>query len=198
MDQKMRVAIVGAVFALLALAVVSYSATNKESLPVIKEIGGGFSLVGEGGKPITLEDFRGSVVMLTFGFTTCPDICPTTLFSLKRLRAKLGDAAKDFKVIFVTLDPERDSPDHTAAYAGHFGPGVVGLGGNMQAIKETADRYKTKFFKKPIEGGEGAYTIAHSDFMYLLDAQGRTRAIYHHNDPLENIVADAQKLLDEI
>ena len=195
MDRKKLLLVGVAVLALLGLIV--YSNLGASQLEVLDEIGGPFTLTGEGGKQYTREDFTGKVVMLTFGFTNCPDVCPTTLFSMKRLRNKLSGPLDRFQVLFVTLDPERDPPDHLAKYVSHFGEGILGLGGDLEHIEAIAKAYKTKFFKRPL-ADTNTYTIAHSDFMYLLDGKGRTRGIYHHNEPLEKIIQDAQSLLEEL
>lgn len=175
----------------------SLSKANDSHLPVIEEIGGNFQLVGAEMQPVGLRDFRGKVVMLTFGYTHCPDVCPTTLLSMKRLRARLSSNSDRFVVLFVTLDPERDTPGIIGEFVEFFGEGIVGLSGDLRQIRNVTSIYKTTF-KKVNSRGKAGYMISHSDFIYLIDWKGRTRGIYHHNDPLRKISEDVKALLAKL
>lgn len=171
-------------------------ALAEQPLPVLEQIGADFQLTGSGGKPMGRSDFSGKIVMLTFGYTHCPDVCPTTLFAMKRLRVSLGDAAQNLRVVFITLDPERDTQAHLDTYVGYFGDGIVALTGTIAQIRGVTSSYKT-FFEKRAAQGASEYIVAHSDFIYLLDGQGRTRAIYHHDEPIEKMAPDIRALLAE-
>lgn len=180
---------------LAGVPIIYYSSAR--DLPVIDGIGGDFTLTGPGGRPFALSETRGKVVMVTFGYTHCPDVCPATLLQMKRLMARLGEAGENFRVLFVTLDPERDTAEVLTNYVGFFGPWVTGLTGSLDQIQDVTGSYRT-FFKKSESGSKAGYLVAHSDFVYLLDHLGRTRVIYHYNEPLEKMVEDAKLLLADI
>jgi protein SCO1/2 len=132
------------------------------------QVGGPFSLVDQGGERRTLEDFRGRPVLLYFGYTFCPDVCPTDLATLKGLLDVYGDR---LQIVFVTLDPERDTPAQLAAYLPHFDRRIVGLTGTPAEVRVVADRYKAYYAKAPLK--TGGYLIDHSAGVYLLDREGR-------------------------
>ena len=175
----------------------SISVADDSQLPIIKDIGGNFELVGTEMQPVGLRDFRGKVVMLTFGYTHCPDTCPTTMLRMKRLRARLNSNRDRFVVLFVTLDPERDTPRIMGEYVEYFDAGIVGLTGALGQIRNVTSIYKTTF-KKVNSRSKAGYMISHSDFIYLIDGKGRTRGIYHHNEPLQKISGDVQALLAKL
>jgi len=133
-------------------------------------VGGPFALVDHEGRPRTDADFRGKLLIVYFGFTACPDICPTDLMEVARALTLLGAEAERVQAVFVTLDPERDSPAHLAAYLQSFHPALVGLTGSPDAIRRMADAYKVYFAKA--EGADGNGTIEHSAFVYLMDRSG--------------------------
>ena len=160
-------------------------------LRLYETIGGDFTLTGPDGKPVSLNDFRGKAVMLFFGFLNCPEVCPTTLLTMKKVRQKLGKSADRFQVIFITLDPERDEPVMMGQYVSHFHKSFLGLTGNKEQIGKVAKLYHVGFKKVPIKE---TYTIAHTDVLYLLDQQGRTRGLYQRNDTIEQIVKDINSL----
>jgi len=135
------------------------------------EIGGAFQLTDQRGVRRALEDFRGRLVLLYFGYTYCPDICPTDLLALKSALERHGDAVQ---VLFVTLDPERDTAEHLRAYLGHFDPRMVGLTGTPQELRSIADRYKV-YYGKVRFNAWGPYFIDHSGGTFLIDREGRYR-----------------------
>ena len=137
-------------------------------------VGGGFSLTDASGARRSLEDFRGRLVLLYFGYTFCPDVCPTDLLALK---AVLDQHGKNLSVLFITLDPERDTPAQLAAYLPHFDARIVGLTGSAAEIREVADRYKAYYAKVPVKGS-AAYLVDHSGGVYLLDREGRYRGSF--------------------
>ncbi len=125
------------------------------------------------GKTVTAADFKGSVVLLYFGYTNCPDVCPTTLYNLQRVQARMGGAASKVKVLFVTVDPDRDTPDVLTQYTGLFGANVVGLRGTADQLYALARRYRVVLSvqKTPV------YTVTHSAAIYVFNAEGQPEFI---------------------
>ena len=136
-------------------------------------IGGPFSLVGADGKPVTDRDFRGRYMLIFFGFTHCPDICPAELQVIAQALEQLGDKAKTVVPIFITLDPERDTPQAMANYVKSFGPNFVGLTGSPEAIEAAAKAYRVAYSKVENKGSAGDYGVDHSALVYLMDPEGR-------------------------
>ena len=136
-------------------------------------IGGPFSLVGADGKPVTDRDFRGRYMLIFFGFTHCPDICPAELQVIAQALEQLGDKAKTVVPIFITLDPERDTPEAMANYVKSFGPNFVGLTGSPEAIAAAAKAYRVAYSKVENKESAGDYSVDHSALVYLMDPEGR-------------------------
>jgi protein SCO1/2 len=137
-------------------------------------VGGPFTLVGEEGKTVTDRDFRGRHMLVFFGFTHCPDICPAELQVMAASLDELADQAKDVVPIFITLDPERDTPEVVASYVKNFGPEFVGLTGSPEAIAEAAKAYRVAYSKFTPGGAESAgnYSIDHTALVYLMGPDG--------------------------
>jgi protein SCO1/2 len=159
----------------------------------------GRSLVGlkdQHGQPKTLADYQGKVVLIFFGYTFCPDICPTSLARFAEVKKQLGDEATRVQVLFVTLDPERDTPEKLASYVSWFSPAFVGLYGDQAATEAAAREFKVYFAKS--KGSEGmGYAIDHSTGSYLLDPRGRLRLYVKESAPVDAIVSDIRRLLAE-
>jgi protein SCO1/2 len=136
-------------------------------------IGGPFSLVGADGKPVTDRDFRGRYMLIFFGFTHCPDICPAELQVIAQALEQLGDKAKTVVPIFITLDPERDTPEAMANYVKSFGPNFVGLTGSPEAIAAAAKAYRVAYAQVKNNNSAGDYSVDHSALVYLMDPEGR-------------------------
>jgi protein SCO1/2 len=136
-------------------------------------IGGPFSLVGADGKPVTDRDFRGRYMLIFFGFTHCPDICPAELQVIAQALEQLGDKAKKVVPILITLDPERDTPQAMANYVKSFGPNFVGLTGSPEAIAAAAKAYRVAYSKVENKDSAGDYSVDHSALVYLMDPEGR-------------------------
>ena len=137
-------------------------------------VGGPFTLVGEEGKTVTDRDFRGKHMLVFFGFTHCPDICPAELQVMATSLDELGDKAKDVVLIFITLDPERDTPEVVTSYVKNFGPEFVGLTGSPEAVAEAAKSYRVAYSKFTPGNGEGSenYSIDHTALVYLMGPDG--------------------------
>lgn len=135
-------------------------------------IGGPFALVGKDGKTVTDQDFRGRHMLVFFGFTHCPDICPAELQVMASAMDELGSDAEKVVPIFVTLDPERDTPEVVTAYVENFGPEFVGLSGSPEEIESVAKTYRVSYQKFQDEAMGDNYTIDHSALAYLMGPDG--------------------------
>jgi len=135
-------------------------------------VGGPFTLTDQNGKPTSLSDFRGKLVLLYFGFTYCPDVCPTDLLAIGEAIRSLGNEGDALQPIFITLDPERDTRDTLRAYVASFHPRFVALSGTVDEIRTVATAYKV-FFEKVWPKGLDTYMIDHAVYTFLLDRDGR-------------------------
>lgn len=158
------------------------------------DFGKELALTGHDGKPRKLADFRGKAVILFFGYTHCPDICPTTLADMGAVMKKLGKDAARVQVLFVTLDPERDTPEVLARYVPAFDPGFLGLAGDAAATQRAAKEFRIFYEKRP-GGAPGAYTVDHSGQSYVLDPQGRLRLFVRHDRIAQDLADDLRVLL---
>ncbi len=153
-----------------------------------------FALTDTGGVQRTLADYRGKVVVLFFGYTQCPDECPTTLAQLAQVRRALGADGARLQVLFVTLDPQRDTPQLLARYLPNFDPSFVGLYGNQAQTEATAREFKV-FYQKVAGPTPTSYTLDHSAGSYVFDPQGRVRLFLQSRVRADQIVADVKRLL---
>jgi cytochrome oxidase Cu insertion factor (SCO1/SenC/PrrC family) len=136
-------------------------------------VGGPFELTDHTGKPRTNSDFRGKLMLVYFGFTYCPDVCPTDLQAIGLALDKLGTDGDSVQPLFITVDPERDTAAHLAEYVPMFHPRLIGLTGSAEAIRKAADAYKVYYAKvDPPKGDGGYYTVDHTAFIYLMDREG--------------------------
>ncbi|WP_436638894.1 SCO family protein [Microbaculum sp. FT89] len=137
----------------------------------IAEIGGPFQLVDHTGKPVTEKDFLGKPSAFFFGFTHCPDVCPTTLYEMSTWLGELGPDADKLNVAFVTVDPERDTPELMNNYLSAFGDRIVGLSGTPEQVSQIVKEYKV--YRRKVEQEDGEYVMDHSASVYLMDADGK-------------------------
>jgi protein SCO1/2 len=144
------------------------------------------------GKPRRLEDFRGKAVVLFFGFTHCPDICPTTLADIAQAVKSLGADAERVQVLMVSVDPERDTPEALAKYVTAFDPRFLALRGDLAATKTAAGEFKI-FFEKAKSGD--SYTVNHSAQSYVIDPQGRLRLLVRHDRIGSDLAPDLRTIL---
>ena len=135
-------------------------------------VGGPFELIDHSGRTRTEQDFRGRLMLVYFGFTYCPDVCPTDLQAIGLAMDKLGADSTNLQPLFVTVDPERDTPAHLAEYVKLFHPRLIGLTGTADAIRRAADAYKVYYAKVPLGKDAGDYTVDHTAFIYLMDRDG--------------------------
>ena len=155
-----------------------------------------FHLTDHNGKPRTLADFRGKVVIMFFGYTQCPDVCPTTMAEFKDVMQQLGDDAKRVQVLFVTLDPERDTRELLANYVPAFDPRFLGLYGDAATTAKTAKEFHVFYQKRP-GPTPGTYTLDHTAGSYVFDTQGRVRLFVRYGDGGASLVSDLRALLRE-
>jgi protein SCO1/2 len=154
-----------------------------------------FSLKGSNGGELKLSSYRGKVVALVFGYTSCPDVCPTTLFLLAQARDKLGPARKDFQVVYVTVDPERDDAEHLRKFVGAFDPTFLGATGTPSELADVRKAYGVQASRKPLAGSPGGYLIHHSAFVYLIDRSGNIRAMMPYGVSVDDVAHDVSALL---
>lgn len=154
-------------------------------------IGGPFRLVDQNAKPVSEQDFAGKPFLVFFGFTHCPDICPTALFEMTEVMRKLGPDADRVSALFITVDPERDTPAVLKDYLSSFDPRVVGVTGEPAAIAAVEKSYRVYAKKVPLDGGN--YTMDHTALVYLMDKDGRFVAPFNIKRPPEVAAADLRR-----
>jgi len=156
------------------------------------DYGKALELSDPSGKLRHLEDFRGKAVVVFFGFTHCPDICPTTLADIAGVLKRLGADAERVQPLFISVDPERDSAKALADYAGAFDPRILPLRGDLAATQRVAKDFKV-YFEKRKQGD--TYTVDHSAQVYVIDAQGRLRLLVRHDRVAADLADDLRQLL---
>ena len=154
----------------------------------------GFALTDHTGKPRTLADFKGKAVVVFFGYTQCPDVCPTTMAEMATVMQKLGPLADQVQVLFITLDPERDTQELLANYVPAFDKRFLGLRGTPEQTAKTAKEFKV-FYSKVPGTDPGSYTIDHTAGSYVFDRDGRLRLFIRHGQGPDPIVHDLRQLL---
>lgn len=156
-------------------------------------IGGDFTLVDQNGKTRRAEDFRGKLMLIYFGYTYCPDVCPTELQTMAEAVDRLGKKGEEVQPIFITVDPERDTPDQLRLYAESFHPRLVALTGTKEQVAAAARAFKVYYAKRPQEGGE--YLMDHSSFVFLMGRDGRYLMHFVPGTPPERMVEAIEKRL---
>lgn len=163
--------------------------------PVLaSSLGGDFSLTTHSGERFSLNDARGKIVLLFFGYTHCPDVCPDTLARVRILMRETDQADAQIQPLFVTVDPERDTPEVLANYVQYFHPSVIGLTGTTEEIEAVVKQYKAHY---RLLGKEGNYTVDHTAHLFVIDQQGKLARILPYGLPMEELTAAVQSLLDE-
>jgi protein SCO1 len=153
-----------------------------------------FDLTNQDGRPVSAEDFRGKVVLLYFGYTNCPDVCPMTLALLDRAVASLGSGAPQVRVLFVSVDPARDTVAALKRYVSAFGPEVVGLRGDDDALGALMRRYRVTYHREPPDA-RGYYAVDHSSAVFIFDREGDARLLAEESSKPQVIAADLRRLL---
>lgn len=169
---------------------VSFASTDITGLAYGKTL----ELTDHTGQQRTLADYRGKVVVIFFGYTHCPDVCPTTLAEMAQIRKELGTDADKLQVLFVTLDPERDTQESLAGYVPAFDPSFVALRGDAEATKKAAADFKVFMQKVKATEGDG-YTIDHTAATYVFDPQGNVRLFIRHGQDPAAVLNDIRQLI---
>ena len=188
--------VLGAFVAGLALfSAVIFIVTGRPPAPITmpSAIGGPFQLVDQNSKPITDQDLKGQPFLVFFGFTHCPDVCPTTLFEVSEVLRALGPEGSRMRALFVTVDPERDTPGKLKDYLSSFDPRVVGVTGDAAAVTAMEKSYRVYTKKVPLDGGN--YTMDHTAIVYLMDKTGRFVAPFNLKRRPEEAAADLKRYL---
>ncbi|MDR3445905.1 MULTISPECIES: SCO family protein [Dyella] len=153
-----------------------------------------FHLVDDQGKNVSGQDYRGKVVLLYFGYTHCPDVCPLTLAQLHVVMQRLGPLADGARILFVSVDPARDTPEVMHAYVNAFDPRAIGLSGSPREIEALSKRYRSAFTREP-DRADGQYEVSHSSAIYVFDANGKARLLATPNNSQDDMVHDLHLLL---
>lgn len=158
-----------------------------------------FRLNAAGGKTMTEADLEGKTVLMFFGYASCPDICPTTMAQLSEILTNLGDDGKDVRIVFVSVDPHRDTPDVLQAYVDAFNPNAIGLTGDERTIAKLAKQYRIAYqIEKPKPGDDpNVYNVTHSQGVYIFDNRGRIRLLASDSENTAAFTADLRKLIKE-
>lgn|GEM_PF-117103 len=158
-----------------------------------------FELQAQGGRTMTEKDLQGKTVMLFFGYASCPDICPTTMAQLSEIMGLLGEDSKDVRIVFISVDPHRDTPDILQAYVNAFNPNAIGLTGDERTIARLAKRYRVAYqIEKPKPGDNAdVYNVTHSQGVYVFDNKGRARLLASDSENTQSFAEDMKKLIDQ-
>jgi protein SCO1/2 len=194
MKQSTRIAaVLGAFLAGAAMLVVAmlYVLPGETTRP--SSVGGPFRLLDHNGRVVTDANFKGHPFLVFFGFTHCPDICPTALFEMSEVLKRLGPDAEQTAALFISVDPERDTPEKLKDYVSSFHPRILGLTGTPAEIEAVAKAYRAYAKKVPLEGGD--YTIDHSAIVYLMDKEGRFVAPFNLKRSADQAAADLKRRL---
>jgi protein SCO1/2 len=180
---------------LVLFSAVLFIVTGRTPSPIAlpSAVGGPFKLVDQNSKPISDRDLKGHPFLVFFGFTHCPDICPTTLFEVSEVFRALGPQQQDVRALFITVDPERDTPAVLKDYLSSFDPRVVGVTGDLAAIAAVEKAYRVYAKKVPLDGG--GYTMDHTALVYLMDKDGRFVAPFNIKRRPEEVAADLKRYL---
>jgi protein SCO1 len=196
--RSVRILVIGAAFVaglLLCFGVVLV-VSSRMSTPIAQQIaavGGAFKLIDQNGKAVSDQDLKGHPFLVFFGFTHCPDVCPTTLFEVSEMLRALGPDADRTRALFITVDPERDTPAVMKDYLSSFDPHLSGLTGDPTEIATVAKAYRVYYKKVPLDGGE--YTMDHTAIVYLMDKDGRFVSPFSLKRGTEAAAADLRRYL---
>ena len=184
--------------ALCAVAMLAACSPDKPAFKAVDITGAEYArqlaLPDASGKPRTLAEFKGKVAVVFFGFTQCPDVCPTALAEIAEVKQKLGADGAKVQAVFVTVDPERDTPEVIGAYVKNFGSDFVALRGSLEQTQAAAKEFKIFFAKVPGKT-EGAYTMDHTAGTFVFDPQGRVRLFIRRDGGAEAMASDIKLLL---
>lgn len=154
-----------------------------------------FSLVDHTGTAVTQDNFRGNWQLVFFGFTNCPDVCPTTLNQIAEIMDNLGENAAEVRPLFITVDPERDTPERMAEYVTAFDTRIVGLTGTPEQVKAAANSFKIYYAKAASEGAPDGYLMDHTAYLYLMNPEGGFEAFFSHDSDVRKTSVNIQQYL---
>ena len=183
----------------LNISIIQAHSTSQQSqnLEIYQDIGGNFTLLSSNNQYVSLEDFKGQVILLFFGFTVCPDTCPLTLSKLQQVMAQL-EQQKRVQQLFITVDPKRDNPEQLNSFLSPFNLNIIGLTGTEEEILHVAELYGSAYMKNPTINSETSYLMIHTGYVYLIDQQGQVRAIYPQDTEEIQMIEDISQLLADI
>ena len=200
MPSRFAVIVAALVFALAALGIAAYVVIELRERPVATSggegsltaapIGGPFALTDHTGRRVTEADYADRYLLVFFGYTWCPDVCPTTLNTVALTMQALADKAGRVQPLLITIDPERDTPAVLAEYVALFDAGIVGLTGSPDEIASVARAYRVHYRKAPVEGDPDNYLMDHSTILYLMAPGGGFLGIFDHDDSPDAIAAE--------
>jgi protein SCO1/2 len=191
---RLMLALGAFVAGLVLFSAVIFIVTGRSPAPIaMSTVGGPFRLVDQNAKPITEQDFKGEPFLVFFGFTHCPDVCPTTLFEVSEIFRALGPDAKNLRAMFVTVDPERDTPAVMKDYLASFDPRIVGATGDIDAITAAEKSFRVYAKKVPTDGG--GYTMDHTAIVYLMSKDGRFVAPFNMKRRPEEAATELKRYL---
>jgi len=176
---------------LAACGPVSFRGTALEQPEAVPD----FTLTDQHDQPFRLSDQRGSIVLLFFGYTACPDVCPTTLATWKTVHDDLGSKAERVRFVFVTVDPERDTPERLGIHLNAFSPDFIGLTGTQDQLQAVYDTFGVYAQKQPSSGSAAGYLVSHTATTFVLDAEGNWRLVESYGTVAADIVYDIRQLL---
>jgi protein SCO1/2 len=181
--------------AIIIAALTAYRLTGDRSLTAAASIGGPFSLVDGTNKRVTDRSFHGKWEVIYFGYTYCPDACPTTLDTIAETLQRLGPLADEVQPLFITIDPKRDTPDAIAAYVKNFDPRIVGLTGSPEEIGAVAREFRIYFAVHKTGDGPDDYLMDHSSVIIVMDPDGRFAGVIAADLPADRMTAKLRQFL---
>ena len=187
----------GWIVSALALALITLVSCHRAELPKLPvlSLGGDFALTDHNGQRFELSALRGKAVLIFFGYTSCPDVCPTTLSKLSAVYKDLGKDARRVKTLYITVDPDRDTPAVLKADLGYFDLDALGLTGTKPEIDKVVGLYGASYEIIPTPQSVEKYTVAHSTTLYALDSAGRTRILFPYEASVDDIVKGLKAIL---
>lgn len=178
----------------LALLALGSACARPPALP-IEPIGGDFALTDHHGQPFALDSQRGKVVLIFFGYSFCPDVCPTTLSKLSSVTRRLGEERAQVRTLYITVDPERDTPEVLKADLDQFDLDALGLTGSRAEIDKVVEQYGAKYEIVPTPESAARYTVSHSTTLYALDGDGKVRLTFPYEATVDEIVAGIRRII---
>ena len=181
---------------ILMLPVLPFRTEAGEKLPVYESLGTEFTMESTVGEPLSLSRFQGRLVLIYFGYTSCPDICPTTLTVIKQAVQELRESGEVVQLLFISVDPERDSVEQMKTYLEFFDPEFIGLWGKIDHVQEVVKKFGAFFAKNAETQSAVGYLVSHTGYVYLIDRQSRVRKLFSSKVDAEEIVETIRLLTD--